>query len=532
MHRSTTTCHPTTTILIPGPTITVTVQSTQAVNATFSSHVGYSTEVDADPNHGTAPFYFQVASGTTNWLSDIAPTDSSVSFTTATTTILVVPSPSPLTNYLLSHPAGGKNSTSSFATILSTTASENTTTTHSTAFLILPTTLTRTVTSNRSRSWGTAVSRSRASAWNVSTIDSDLTATLPRTLSAHESVLTLYIPGAVASNIVITVTDGQTFVPAPTHGASNHVSESPSPYRHTSPVMWLNNATATSRSAGSNSTSCTEQRGYNSTATPHTASNFLTLSTPISALPRPLTSVPGSSSLFYLNSTTTSIVSSSTSTASALPVPLVCGESGNFTLNWDDEPAFNPEDPRVDPWVPVFNPYHHMFFSNGYAYIPPGADGEPFAAISSPHLAIFLPNLTETDIGSPNAAGENPGEIGAGPRASLDAFWFDAYSVYAGCDNAGPNDCTFTITGYVYDAVELKQVSAVTQRASLAPCGGGMLNCSLTQLTFDGAFRGLSGIQFDARVGGEEAIFLLDNLELGWFNNTCAAGLLRQRSRK
>jgi len=182
------------------------------------------------------------------------------------------------------------------------------------------------------------------------------------------------------------------------------------------------------------------------------------------------------------------------------------------------------------PFPPVFNPYHHLFFSNGYAYVSDAR--QPFEPESLPHLAVFMPNLTNSDIGSPNAAGVYPGGIGAGPRRDNDAYWFDAFSAYLGCDNEGPGDCTVTITGYSYDEATDLETQVVQQNATIPPCPG-FMNCELSPVEFSFDFWGLSGIQFEAYINGSvPRIFLLDNLSMGWYNNTCEAGLLRIRSRK
>ncbi|KAK4906541.1 hypothetical protein LTR28_000588 [Elasticomyces elasticus] len=59
-----------------------------------------------------------------------------------------------------------------------------------------------------------------------------------------------------------------------------------------------------------------------------------------------------------------------------------------------------------------------------------------------------------------------------------------------------------------------------------------MTDCRLEQVQFPASFRGLSGLQFQASVGNEKKIFFMDDLSMAWSNNTCAAGLLRQRSRR
>lgn len=213
--------------------------------------------------------------------------------------------------------------------------------------------------------------------------------------------------------------------------------------------------------------------------------------------------------------------------------PTVCGESGNFTLGWDDEPSFAPSNANTSAsptYAPVFNPYHHMFFSNGYAYAPPPSD--PYPPISAPRLAVFLPNASaiSDSTGSPDAGGERPGELGAGPRASLNAFWFNAYSAYLGCDNSGTQPCSLQISGYAWNGTD---ESLVAQQTATLPACADMVNCTLTQVVFDEGFsHNLTGLQFAATVGGIMQVFYMDNLSMGWYNNTCAAGLQRQMSRR
>ncbi|KAF2457397.1 hypothetical protein BDY21DRAFT_267334, partial [Lineolata rhizophorae] len=176
---------------------------------------------------------------------------------------------------------------------------------------------------------------------------------------------------------------------------------------------------------------------------------------------------------------------------------------------------------------PVFNPYHHLFFSNGYVYAPPPE--VPLTPISPPRLAVFFSNITDEPTSSPNAAGSLPGEIGAGPRSSTDAFWFDAFGAYLSCDNDGPSDCEFVINGYIWDPVAQQQMLATTQNAIVSPCINDQ--CPLQHVGFSSAFRGLSGIQLQAFVDDEPVVWFMDDLMGAWWNNTCAAGLLRQRSK-
>lgn len=192
-------------------------------------------------------------------------------------------------------------------------------------------------------------------------------------------------------------------------------------------------------------------------------------------------------------------------------------------------PNFSPTDPIVDPSdaPPVFNPYHHMYFSNGYVYLPPPR--EPFSPISEPRLIMFLTNETGPS-NNPNAGGQRPGEIGAGDRASESAYWFNAYSAYLGCDNEGPDDCTMQISGYVWQSGTQDDVLAFRQNISLPACPD-YQNCKLQQVEFNKNMVGLSGIQIQAFVKDEQRMWFMDDLAMGWYNNTCEAGLLRMMSR-
>jgi hypothetical protein len=122
------------------------------------------------------------------------------------------------------------------------------------------------------------------------------------------------------------------------------------------------------------------------------------------------------------------------------------------------------------------------------------------------------------------------GEIGAGPRVSVSAYWFNAYSGFFGCANLTPFSCTIRISGYQYDASLRQEVLRVRQTVTVPPCIA-FVNCRLTEVIFDPGFRTLSGIQFEATVLGIGSIFFLDSLEMAWVNNTCSAGILRMGNR-
>lgn len=172
------------------------------------------------------------------------------------------------------------------------------------------------------------------------------------------------------------------------------------------------------------------------------------------------------------------------------------------------------------------NPYHHLFYANGFTYVPD--KWEPYPAISQPNVAMFLPLGSSLLPNSPFAGTLLPGELGAGPRASVDAYWFDAYGGYFGCALNGVTPCTLRISGYRWDATQGQEVVAAEQNVTIPPCWG-YIKCKLVRVDFDARFRGLSGIQFNAytRLLGIPQIFFMDALQLAWWNNTCSAGILR-----
>ncbi|KAK5684171.1 hypothetical protein LTS10_004035 [Elasticomyces elasticus] len=245
-------------------------------------------------------------------------------------------------------------------------------------------------------------------------------------------------------------------------------------------------------------------------------------SSAVSAVPATFSSVSNSS---LPTSSTASLSSSNPFPASsATATPTACGEHGNFTMDFDNLPNFQPNSKRatdITQAPPVPNPYHHLTFSDGYVYAP--QPSEPYLPSSEPHLAVFLANGTGV-----TARSMQPGEIGDGPYESNSAFWFAAFSAMMGCDNTGPDPCTIVFTGYTYSAAANDEIATYTQNATLAPCPA-LNNCPLQPVSFPTSFRSLSGVRMQAFVGNEERMFFLDDMELGWSNNTCQAGMTRQR---
>ena len=71
----------------------------------------------------------------------------------------------------------------------------------------------------------------------------------------------------------------------------------------------------------------------------------------------------------------------------------------------------------------------------------------------------------------------------------------------------------------------------MTYKLTLPPCPS-LQNCPLIHFGMDGLFNGVSSLQFDAHVGDQARIFYMDDLSLGWTNNTCAAASERAAVRE
>ncbi|KAF1973354.1 hypothetical protein BU23DRAFT_418846, partial [Bimuria novae-zelandiae CBS 107.79] len=153
---------------------------------------------------------------------------------------------------------------------------------------------------------------------------------------------------------------------------------------------------------------------------------------------------------------------------------------------------------------------------------------EPYAAVSQPNVAIFLPLGSSLLPNSAFAGTLLPGELGAGPRASVSAYWFNARSGFFGCALDGITPCALRISGYRYDNTLKSEVLVAEQNVTIPPCLG-YINCKMSQVRFNNQFQALSGIQFNAYTYnlGIPLIFMMDDLQMEWYNNSCSAGVLR-----
>ncbi|KAB8293277.1 hypothetical protein EYC80_007607 [Monilinia laxa] len=298
----------------------------------------------------------------------------------------------------------------------------------------------------------------------------------------------------------------------------------------TSMLSMISMSDATSTSKSIQLVSATSISNSISLSNTTSLSSSITLSTasPISSV---ISVTIGSSSAHFSNSTSAVSTSTSTSSIVASPTPSDCGERGDFVLNFDDVPPLsvsNVSDTDVQP-EPLFNPYHQFLFSDGFTVVPP-PKRLPFLPSSSPLLLEFIPNFTANVSNrqtGPNAADHGfSGQIGSGDEGLTGCFNFNLHGASLGCDSVGPA-CDFTFTGYSYD-VASKVTSQVAQQVVNVPACPELSNCSLTRIDLDSSFKDLTYFFMNVTVAGKPKLWWMDDVRLGWFDNTCTTGLCRQ----
>ncbi|KAF7883938.1 hypothetical protein EAF00_011250 [Botryotinia globosa] len=262
-----------------------------------------------------------------------------------------------------------------------------------------------------------------------------------------------------------------------------------------------------------------------SNATSTSQSSSLSTAAPISSL---ISVIKGPSSVTFPNSissTPTSIIPSTT--------PTNCGERGDFVLTFDDIPPLsvsNASDTDVQP-EPLFNPYHQFLFSDGFTVVPP-PKRLPFLPSSKPLLLEFIPNFEANSSDrktGPNAADHGfSGQIGSGDEGLTGCFNFNMYGASLGCDSMGPS-CDFAFTGYKYD-VTSKETSLVSQQVINVPACPELSNCVLTTVDLHSRFKDVTYFFMNVTVAGKPKLWWMDDLRLGWSDNSCAMGLCRQNA--
>lgn len=131
------------------------------------------------------------------------------------------------------------------------------------------------------------------------------------------------------------------------------------------------------------------------------------------------------------------------------------------------------------------------------------------------------------------SAGEyKKGGFGCGARAQNEIYWFDVSSAYFGCSGTvGNKTCVVHATASKFSEDSKSEVSAGNATFIIPPCSGNG-KCEMTPIKFGDDFRGITNIKFEAKVLGKVVKWYVDDLQLKWHDDSCEAGLRRQRTRK
>jgi hypothetical protein len=87
-----------------------------------------------------------------------------------------------------------------------------------------------------------------------------------------------------------------------------------------------------------------------------------------------------------------------------------------------------------------------------------------------------------------------------------------------------------TVSAVKYATARSNETIASKATFNLPPCTVEK-TCPLTEIKLGDEFRGLSGIVFAAEVDGTPVPWFIDDIKMDWSDHSCAAGLLRIRSR-
>jgi len=143
-------------------------------------------------------------------------------------------------------------------------------------------------------------------------------------------------------------------------------------------------------------------------------------------------------------------------------------------------------------------------------------------------LLEFLPSFVLGIEGSGHNTAEDDfsGQISDGDHGLTGCFTFNMYGAAFGCNSTGP-PCDFTFSGLHYDVATGTTTKVASQVVSIPACPA-LTRCQLAPIVLDDTFVDLNAIQIKAATAGTPLGWWMDNLQLGWFNNSCNTGLCRQ----
>lgn len=177
-----------------------------------------------------------------------------------------------------------------------------------------------------------------------------------------------------------------------------------------------------------------------------------------------------------------------------------------------------PSPPTLDLFPPIFNPCDHFFFTSGWSY---GISFGGYSPASPPYLAVHQQ--------SPSLGTYGDAAFSVGPRLADDRFWFNASSLFFGCRGPELAYCEVTVSAFKYSPQATAEYKAYEHHYFIPACSK-TSDCPLPRLDLNSKFKGLTGMAFSATVANISVAWVIDDIQLGWYNSTCAAGEVRAHS--
>jgi hypothetical protein len=211
------------------------------------------------------------------------------------------------------------------------------------------------------------------------------------------------------------------------------------------------------------------------------------------------------------HSTTSHHSSSSVGSSSSPSESCTEANQGRVEVNFDDLPIVSADENSTQ-YAPFKNPYHNLFWSEGFSYVPLPKD--PYLPVSPPHLGVFIVDGS-ANLHSENFTGRVPsdnqvnGGFGAGPNFKDSAFWFNAYTASIGCNDTGPEPCDVRVSGFQYDENRDESHVRFRENYTITACTQ-PYGCKLREIGFGIHFRNLTSLQIVAYKKGTE-------IPISWF---------------
>ncbi len=145
---------------------------------------------------------------------------------------------------------------------------------------------------------------------------------------------------------------------------------------------------------------------------------------------------------------------------------------------------------------------------------------------SGSQLVEFVPSGA---MGQPPVGSQDTAQIGLASQKSIPSFRFNLWGVNVGVDSQpGEQYCEFIVSGYRFDATLGFEVRAMSQTKWIPTCGGTHA-CRLVQQDLSG-FENLTSFLVSVKCSGQPRSFWMDDLRVGWTDNSCQAALTRQNT--